>query len=109
MAQKERFNFSTTGGEVVLESGFWHFAKGKRAGESCEQVRRLIYLTHLIPEICETEDNSVLKESGLPQMTLRPTLEPFRLTETEQRNLPETMSVENCALPRPGHQNVGIF
>ena len=45
-------------------------------------------------------DNSVLKESSTPQMALRPAVELSYLTEAEQKDLLETMAVEDCT---PSH------
>ena len=45
-------------------------------------------------------DNSVLKESGTLQMALRPAVELSYLTEAEQKDLLETMAVEDCT---PSH------
>lgn len=73
---------------------------GEQVGESQDQVRRYIRLTNLIPEILDMVDNSVLKESGKLQMALRPAVELSYLTETEQKDLLETMSVEDCT---PSH------
>ena len=73
---------------------------GKETGDSQTQVRRFIRLTNLIPEILDMVDNSVLKESDKLQMALRPAVELSYLTETEQRDLLETMSVEDCT---PSH------
>lgn len=73
---------------------------GKSAGESHEQVRRFIRLTNLIPEILDMVDNSVLKEKDKLQMALRPAVELSYLTEDEQKNLLETMAVEDCT---PSH------
>jgi len=73
---------------------------GKQSGESRDQVFRFIRLTNLIPEILDMVDNSVLKESGKLQMALRPAVELSYLTEAEQRDLLETMSVEDCT---PSH------
>ena len=56
-------------------------------GESREQIRRYICLTHLIPEILELVDNSVLKEPGKPQMALRPAVELSYLRKEEQLDL----------------------
>lgn len=75
-------------------------ALGKQSGESRNQVFRYIRLTNLVPELLDMVDNSVLKENGIPQMALRPAVELSYLTETEQRDLLETMSVEDCT---PSH------
>jgi len=72
----------------------------EKSGESHEQIRKYIRLTYLIPEFLDMVDNSVLKEPGKPQMALRPAVELSYLTEAEQRNLLETMSVEDCT---PSH------
>ena len=64
------------------------------------QIQRYIRLTNLIPEILEMVDNSVLKEKDTLQMALRPAVELSYLTESEQRALLETMSVEDCT---PSH------
>ncbi len=72
----------------------------EKSGESHEQIRKYIRLTNLIPEFLDMVDNSVLKEPGKPQMALRPAVELSYLTEAEQRNLLETMSIEDCT---PSH------
>ena len=68
----------------------------EQAGESKDQVRRYIRLTCLIPEILDMVDNSVLKESGVLQMAMRPAVELSYLSELEQRDLLETMTIEDC-------------
>ena len=73
---------------------------GAQGGESREQVRRYIRLTNLIPEILDMVDNSVLKEKDKLQMALRPAVELSYLTEDEQKDLLETMAVEDCT---PSH------
>ena len=67
----------------------------EQAGESHEQIRKLIRLTYLIPEILELVDNSVLKEKDKLQIALRPAVELSYLTEQEQRDLNETMMTED--------------
>ena len=67
----------------------------EQAGESHEQIRKLIRLTYLIPEILEMVDNSVLKEKDKLQIALRPAVELSYLTEQEQRDLHETMMTED--------------
>ena len=67
----------------------------EEAGESHEQIRKLIRLTYLIPEILEMVDNSVLKEKDKLQIALRPAVELSYLTEQEQRDLNETMMTED--------------
>ena len=73
---------------------------GEQVGESQDQVRRFIRLTNLIPEILDMVDNSVLKEKDKLQMALRPAVELSYLTEDEQKDLLETMAVEDCT---PSH------
>ena len=67
----------------------------EEAGESHEQIRKLIRLTYLIPEILEMVDNSVLKEKDKLQIALRPAVELSYLTEQEQCDLNETMLTED--------------
>ena len=72
----------------------------EQSGESHEQIRKYIRLTSLIPEILDMVDNSVLKEKDTLQMALRPAVELSYLTEAEQKDLLETMTVEDCT---PSH------
>ena len=72
----------------------------EQSGESHEQIRKYIRLTSLITEILDMVDNSVLKEKDKLQMALRPAVELSYLTEIEQKDLLETMSVEDCT---PSH------
>ena len=72
----------------------------EQAGESKDQIRRYIRLTNLLPEILDMVDNSVLKEKDKLQMALRPAVELSYLTEDEQKDLLETMAVEDCT---PSH------
>ena len=64
--------------------------------DSKTQIQRYIRLTSLIPEILDIVDNSVLKESGVLQMAMRPAVELSYLSELEQRDLLETMTIEDC-------------
>ena len=73
---------------------------GKDGGDSQTQVRRYIRLTHLIPEILDLVDNSVLKEKDILQIALRPAVELSYLTEKEQQDLVEIMESEDCT---PSH------
>lgn len=73
---------------------------GQKSGESRDQVFRYIRLTHLIPEILDLVDNSILKEKDVLQMALRPAVELSYLAENEQRALLETMECEDCT---PSH------
>ncbi len=72
----------------------------EQSPDGITQIKRYIRLTSLIPEILDMVDNSMLKEPGKPQMALRPAVELSYLTEAEQRNLLEAMSVEDCT---PSH------
>ena len=47
----------------------------EQVGESKDQIRRYIRLTHLIPDILELVDNSILKEKEVLQIALRPAVE----------------------------------
>lgn len=73
---------------------------GQQSRESRDQVFRYIRLTHLIPDILELVDNSVLKEKEVLQIALRPAVELSYLTETEQQDLLEIMESEDCT---PSH------
>lgn len=64
------------------------------------QIKRYIRLTHLIPEILDLVDNSVLKEKDKLQIALRPAVELSYLTQQEQHDLYETMITEDCT---PSH------
>ena len=61
---------------------------GKSQGESRDQVFRYIRLTHLIPEILQMVDEK--------KIALTPAVELSYLTESEQRDLLETMESEDC-------------
>lgn len=69
---------------------------GKDGGDSQTQVRRYIRLTHLIPDILDLVDNSVLKEKDILQIALRPAVELSYLSEEEQQDLVEIMESEDC-------------
>lgn len=73
---------------------------GQQSGESRDQVFRYIRLTHLIPDILDLVDNSVLKEKDILQIALRPAVELSYLTEEEQQDLVEIMESEDCT---PSH------
>lgn len=68
--------------------------------DSARQIQRYIRLTHLIPEILDLVDNSVLKEKDILQIALRPAVELSYLTEKEQQDLFEIMESEDCT---PSH------
>lgn len=70
------------------------------APDSARQIQRYIRLTHLIPEILDLVDNSVLKEKDILQIALRPAVELSYLTEKEQQDLVEIMESEDCT---PSH------
>ncbi len=72
----------------------------EEAGDSRNQIHRYIRLTHLIPEILDLVDNSVLREKDKLQIALRPAVELSYLTEKEQRDLLEIMECEDCT---PSH------
>ena len=61
---------------------------GKSQGESRDQVFRYIRLTYLIPEILQMVDEK--------KIALTPAVELSYLTESEQRDLWETMESEDC-------------
>ena len=61
---------------------------GKSQGESREQVFRYIRLTYLIPEILQMVDEK--------KIALTPAVELSYLTESQQRDLLETMESEDC-------------
>lgn len=70
------------------------------APDSARQIQRYIRLTHLIPEILDLVDNSVLKEKDILQIALRPAVELSYLAEKEQQDLLEIMESEDCT---PSH------
>lgn len=57
----------------------------EQTGESHEQIRKYVRLTHLIPTILDLVDNSVLKEKEMLQIALRPAVELSYLTEKNSR------------------------
>lgn len=72
----------------------------EQVGESKDQIRRYIRLTHLIPGILDLVDNSVLREKEILQIALRPAVELSYLSETEQQDLLGIMESEDCT---PSH------
>ena len=60
----------------------------QQSGESRNQIQRYIRLTHLIPEILQMVDEK--------KIALTPAVELSYLTESEQRDLLETMESEDC-------------
>lgn len=73
---------------------------GKEGGDSQTQVRRYIRLTHLIPEILELVDNSVLKDQEMLQIAMRPAVELSYLRKEEQSDLFAIMDEMDCT---PSH------
>ena len=73
---------------------------GEKNGDSQPQIYRYIRLTHLIPELLDMVDNSVLKDKELMQIALRPAVELSYLTENEQRILLDAIELEDCT---PSH------
>ena len=72
----------------------------EQSGESHEQIRKYIRLTHLIPEILELVDNSVLKDQEMLQIALRPAVELSYLRKEEQADLFAIMDEMDCT---PSH------
>lgn len=60
----------------------------QQSGESRNQIQRYVRLTYLIPEILQMVDEK--------KIALTPAVELSYLTESEQRDLLETMESENC-------------
>ena len=73
---------------------------GKEGGDSQTQVRRYIRLTHLIPDILELVDNSVLREPEVLQIAMRPAVELSYLRKEEQADLFAIMDEMDCT---PSH------
>ena len=68
--------------------------------DSKTQVQRYIRLTHLIPEILELVDNSVLKDQEMLQIAMRPAVELSYLRKEEQADLFAIMDEMDCT---PSH------
>ena len=68
--------------------------------DSSRQIQRYIRLTHLIPEILELVDNSVLKDPNMLQIALRPAVELSYLRKEEQADLLAIMEETDCT---PSH------
>lgn len=60
----------------------------EQSGESRNQIQRYVRLTHLIPEILQMVDEK--------KIALTPAVELSYLTESQQRDLLETMESEDC-------------
>lgn len=72
----------------------------EQSGESHEQIRKYIRLTHLIPDILELVDNSVLREPEVLQVAMRPAVELSYLRKEEQADLFAIMEEMDCT---PSH------
>ena len=72
----------------------------KDVPDSASQIQRYIRLTHLIPEILELVDNSVLKDQEMLQIALRPAVELSYLRKDEQADLFAIMDEMDCT---PSH------
>ena len=72
----------------------------KDVPDSARQIQRYIRLTHLIPEILELVDNSVLKDPDMLQIALRPAVELSYLRKEEQADLFAIMDEMDCT---PSH------
>lgn len=72
----------------------------EQSGESHEQIRKYIRLTHLIPEILELVDNSILKDQEMLQIAMRPAVELSYLRKEEQADLFAIMDEMDCT---PSH------
>lgn len=72
----------------------------EQSGESHEQIRKYIRLTHLIPDILELVDNSVLREPEVLQIAMRPAVELSYLRKEEQADLFAIMEEMDCT---PSH------
>ena len=68
--------------------------------DSNTQIQRYVRLTHLIPEILELADNSVLKDPDMLQIALRPAVELSYLRKEEQADLFAIMDEMDCT---PSH------
>ena len=68
--------------------------------DSKTQIQRYIRLTHLIPEILELADNSVLKDPDMLQIAMRPAVELSYLRKEEQADLFAIMDEMDCT---PSH------
>ena len=72
----------------------------EQSGESHEQIRKYIRLTHLIPEILELVDNSVIRDPEMLQIAMRPAVELSYLRKEEQADLFAIMDEMDCT---PSH------
>ena len=72
----------------------------KDVPDSARQIQRYIRLTHLIPEILELVDNSILKDQEMLQIAMRPAVELSYLRKDEQADLFAIMDEMDCT---PSH------
>ncbi len=101
--RRNGFNLSPVGPKLDTGGATWNSHK---VGTVETQVSRFIRLTHLIPEILELVDNSVLKDPEMLQIALRPAVELSYLRKEEQADLFAIMDETGLyPVPRPGHQN----
>ena len=68
----------------------------EQSGESHEQIRKYIRLTHLIPEILDLVDNAVQKEKEKLQIAFSPAVELSYLRKEEQADLFSIMDEMDC-------------
>ena len=81
----------------------------EQVGESHEQIRKYIRLTHLIPDILELVDNSVLREPEVLQIAMRPAVELSYLRKEEQADLFAIMEEMDCTpCGGTGQQSQGL-
>lgn len=83
-------NFGLTSREIIAAE----------SPDSNTQIQRYIRLTNLIPELLSLVDNAILKESGKPQMALRPAVELSYLRKEEQADLAQLIQEMECT---PSH------
>lgn len=75
-------------------------ALADKSPDSNTQIQRYIRLTHLIPEILELVDNSILKDQEMLQIAMRPAVELSYLRKEEQADLFAIMDEMDCT---PSH------
>ena len=75
-------------------------ALADKSPDSNTQIQRYIRLTHLIPDILELVDNSVLREPEVLQIAMRPAVELSYLRKEEQADLFAIMEEMDCT---PSH------
>ena len=98
--QGQRTDLTSTPVGQKLKGKYSVEVLAEESSDSKSQIQRYIRLTHLIPELLELVDNSVLKEKDKLQIAMRPAVELSYLTEQEQQNLHETMLTEEAT---PSH------